>query len=254
MAKPSETNSLWAAYSEKHWPQTLLHQKQPKSHWPVPTRHAGKSGEHSEPKCHFFLPSSAAYFFPQTIPPLSHPLNPIFVALPTFLVLHARISKLTTDFRGSCPSLSSSTCSYIWFYFPPLVCSSTEQAQGLSVIIDVFCAAHSIWVRVHFNSIEVVNIKCNSDNDAAADTFNVRLFYTADVWSDHWLKDFHFLKAVVNWLNVCPHTRTQTHKEVAFYTILHHCSGPCLCIIHPFNMLNPQWPYFSLNYFTFQSQ
>ncbi len=71
-------------------------------------------------------------------------------------------------------------------------------ASALSFIIDAFCTAHSIGVGVNFHSIEDVNRKCNSDNDATAVTVNVRFFYTVVVRKDRWQKDFQFLNAVLN--------------------------------------------------------
>lgn len=70
-----------------------------------------------------------------------------FVASPSLLVLHACINRLTTDFRRSCPSLSSSTCTYIGFSFPPLVCSFTEQAHGLCSFCYYWCLLYSTLDR-----------------------------------------------------------------------------------------------------------
>lgn len=62
----------------------------------------------------------------------------------------------------------------------------------LSFIIDVFCAAHSIGVGVNFRSIEDVNGKWDSDNDATAVAANARSLCTVDVRMDRWQKDSQF--------------------------------------------------------------
>lgn len=103
-----------------------------------------------------FLPSSAAYFFTKrkknNIPLLSHPLLVIFEARPSLLVLHACINKLTTDFRRSrLPPIIHS--SFYLIFFPPLICSTTEQTNGLCSFCYYRCLLYNTLTQLMRGSI-----------------------------------------------------------------------------------------------------
>lgn len=105
----------------------------------MPTSHAKQSGEHSLPKCHFFLPSSTAYFFQNPF----HHLH-LFSYLwhgALFLVLHTCINKPMADFRRS-PSLLPRVLPSD-FSFLPLFCSFTEQTHSLWSFWDYLSLLYS---------------------------------------------------------------------------------------------------------------
>lgn len=118
-----------------------------------------RSEEHSSPKRCFFLPS----FLPllpislqkrkkNNIPLLSHPLLVIFEAWPSLLVLHACINKLTTDFRRSrLPPIIYS--SFYLIFFPPLICSTTEQTNGLCSFCYYRCLLYNTLTQLMRGSI-----------------------------------------------------------------------------------------------------
>lgn len=105
-----------------------------------------------------FLPSSAAYFFTKKEKKqhstfgIPHPLLVIFEARPSLLVLHACINKLTTDFRRSrLPPIIHS--SFYLIFFPPLICSTTEQTNGLCSFCYYRCLLYNTLTQLMRGSI-----------------------------------------------------------------------------------------------------
>lgn len=117
-----------------------------------------RSEEHSSPKRCFFLPSFLCCLFlykkgKKTIPLLSHPLLVIFEARPSLLVLHACINRLTTDFRRSRPPPPIIHSSFYLIFFPPLICSTTEQTNGLCSFCYYQCLLYNTLTQLMRGSI-----------------------------------------------------------------------------------------------------
>lgn len=113
------------------------------------------------------FPSSAAYFFLKFIPPPSHSLILIFLQRLFSLVLHTCINKLTTDFRRSPRSLSSSTCPSIWFSFLPLICSSVQRPRAFLPALMPFvhrteCEQGSIFTPLMPSTERAIRQWCHS--------------------------------------------------------------------------------------------
>lgn len=98
------------------------------------------------------LPISLQKRKKNNIPLLSHPLLVIFEAWPSLLVLHACINKLTTDFRRSrLPPIIHS--SFYLIFFPPLICSTTEQTNGLCSFCYYRCLLYNTLTQLMRGSI-----------------------------------------------------------------------------------------------------
>lgn len=200
--QPRMTHSLWAAHSERLWPQKLAPPNTTKMSLTCakqPCRIEWRALITKVP----FLPSFLRCFFlskknKKQKTPLHINSFSYLRRGPPSLSFTLPLTSWGLISAGRAPPSRHLHSLVLLSDFLFLRSSARPQnklaASALSFIIDAFCTAHSIGVGVNFHSIEDVNRKCNSDDDATAVAVDVRFFCGVDVRTDRWQTDFQFFE------------------------------------------------------------